>query len=214
MTQGNHSCCHEVHGHVGDGEEYDPCMAKEIAAMERDRVLYGKLKEQSDRMLMSLNIRMDKARPRASVVQAEHSDGDTNSSGDEAISSGKYEIFHLLPSGFQQFISDKRGERVFSLIRPCDFAEARESFIKEFTETVAKLSRSEDGLVFVVFDLPVCVCGHCDEQGKKLSGSLRSLTMLLGKTPSIVITRNGGMLGMWTPSDGPLSDFVNRHSHR
>lgn len=214
MTRDIHSCCaHHLadpdRGHHND--EFDPCWAKEIAAIERDRIRYEKLKDQSDRMLMSLNIRLEKSRARLSVSGGDEPDEDSE------ISSSPCELqqmYHLVPSGFRKFVSDRRGQKVITLISPCDFEDHTRSLslLEEFTDLLSKPRAIEGPTVHSVFDIPVCVCGVCADKERRLSGSLRSLSMLLRGCPTVVVTRNGGMIGMWTRSDGPLADFIFTHS--
>lgn len=221
MTHAHHSCCHNhplgsADGHIDT--EYDPCLAQEIADMERGRVRYEKLKEQSDRMLMSLNIRLDKSRLRTEVFQADKSDDGSSSETEESTFPGPQLLF-FPPCGFQKFISDNRDRKVFTLVKPCDVIDdivGKEDhpLLNEFSNAVRKIRIVENCPVYSVFDLPVCVCGHCTDERRKVSGSLRSILMLLKKAWSLVVTRNGGMVGMWAASDGPLEEFILRHSKK
>ena len=221
MTQAHHSCCHNHPSGSGDGHvhaEYDPCLAQEIADLERGRVRYERLKEQSDRMLMSLNIRLDKSRLRTAVFQAENND-DGSSSETESSTSPCAQMLFVAPCGFKKLISDNRDRKVFTLVKPCDVIDDRvgkedHPILTEFANAVRKIRIVELCPVYSVFNLPVCVCGNCTDERTKVSGSLRSILMLLKKAWSVVVTRNGGMVGMWSASDGPLEEFILRHSKK
>ena len=184
-------------------------MAQEIAQMERDRVLYEKLKTQSDKFLTGLNIRLDRSRPRGSVVNNE--DAASVSSDGEHASEDALALIHLKPGDLQKLSTSRKSDKVVTLVFPCDWTEVEEEssrIRKEFEATKSLLAKKSS--VLVECSLPVCVCGKCLDPETKLSGPLRSILYLLKSTPAVTITRGGGLLGLWTPRDGPLGAFIRR----
>lgn len=193
-------------------------MAKEIARAEKDRILYDKLKAQSDRFLLGLNIRVDQGRVRGSVAQEDEGE----SSPCEHVSSehcGSPRIQPIPPSSWNEFAKSNAGKRIIVLVTPCDFfqpdgsqAENSEaSSLSVAREELKATTKPNSDLILAELSVPVCVCGRCENPGSKLTGSLRSVIFLLQKKPSLLVVRSGGLAGMWTQSDGPLASFISKH---
>lgn len=199
-----HHCCG---GHSTQQEEYDPCMAKEVAQMERERLLYEKLKAQSDRLLLNLNIRLDKHRIRSSVVPDDSSSCSSDCEIEQLI-----RFISVVPSEFSRLSTQYKGVKILSLVTPCD-AVGTDEDKKELQEKFAvslKAMNSSTTTVAVSFSKRLCVCGKCEDPESKASGALRPLTMILKSSPSVIVTRNGGLLGMWNPRDGDLHSFIRK----
>jgi hypothetical protein len=185
-------------------------MAQEIAQMERGRVLYEKLKTQSDKFLTGLNIRLDKSRPRGSVVNNE--EAASESSDGEHASGAAVALIRLKPCELQKLAMSRKSDKIVTLLFPCDWTEVKEESSRirqELEATKSLLAKSASCLVEC--SLPVCVCGSCSEPEKKLSGPLRSILYLLKSTPAVSITRGGGLLGLWNSRDEPLVAFIRRN---
>lgn len=206
MTHHHHNCCGD--GHAGHEEEYDPCMAQEVAQMERDRIRYEKMKVQSDRLLMTLNIRLDKYRVRGPIAPEEHDScsSDEGECCDVSLQS-------VLPCEFSDLSSQHRGIKILTLMYPCDAPPEPDALKAQEEElmTAVKAVAHPAGVVASKFSKPICVCGKCTDPQSRASGSLRSLTMILKSNISLVLTRNGGILGMWTPRDGDIGTFIKKH---
>lgn len=199
-------------------EEYDPCMAQEVACAEKERVLYDKLKSQSDRFLLGLNIRIDQGRVRGPAAQEEdepYSPCSHETDAHQNVNRTKL----VSPMGWGDFAKVHAGKRVIVLVSPCDVSQASKdqdgeaSFhsIVSIREQLEGIKISNPDVVLAEFSLPVCVCGKCENPDMKLTGSLRSVMLLLRKNPSVLVVRSGGLVGMWTQADGPLASFISKH---
>jgi hypothetical protein len=217
MTKGCCGSSSTSHSHAHGDDEYDPCMAKEIAAMERDRILYEKFKSQSDKFLMGLNIRLDQGRTRGAVRPEEeddiHSDCDL-----EESTAFRPKVAVSKPSDWADFSKRNNGKRIFLVACPCDdrvnqrVAQEEEDLIdpvKILEKSVPQNTKKD--FIISQFSKPVCVCGKCEDPDRKVSGTLRSLMLLLRGRKSVLVMRSGGLLGMWTTTDGPLESFVARY---
>lgn len=212
-------CCA---GHTHEPHDTDPCMAQEIAQAEKDRVLYEKLKSQSDRLLMNLNIRTNKLRVRGAVAQAELDD--SCSSDDEPTlnesQASKRNIIQLQPTQFTSLHSQHRDAKIFLFCVPCDIqtdfsSEKVEDLYKAVREAPVS-SSSLSKIVFARLSTRLCVCGRCPEADSRPTGTLKSVAMILRGVPSLVLTRNGGLVGVWSsPADQAISSlhsFISKHS--
>jgi hypothetical protein len=192
-------------------------MAKEIALMERDRILYEKMKAQSDKMLMNLNIRTAKHRVRGSVAP-DHHDADS----DEAECAAgecthEKKVSQIVPSQFNSFALSNKGCRVIMLCVPCDY-QLNGGSSSELSDTGTVFSNAcsdlpcmKKDVVFGKLSKPVCICGKCEDSERQPTGSLRSVAMLLQCMPSVIVTRNGGLQGIWSSSQGVLDQFLKKH---
>ena len=216
--------CH--HQHSGDcshhtdnfEEEMDPCMAQEVAQAEKNRIVYGKLKAQSDRMLMNLNIRTGKMRVRGCVAPEADALSSSSQSGDESLPTTT--ILKADPSDLFQLCRSMPSSKMFSLAIPCDVDEkmwtsvSLVSLVSEFESLNRLMEKSSSLSRFSILSKRVCVCGKCEDPASRLAGSLRSIAMVLRGSPSIVFTRNGGMMGIWapaTPEDNTMEIFVRKN---
>ena len=219
--EGHAGCCNSSshsHSHEHDSVEFDPCMAQEIANMERNRRLYEKYKTQSDKFLMGLNIRLDQGRTRGAVKPDEQE-------GSESESDGVHEsslIAHLVmvkPVEWNEFVKNQSGKRIILLVMSCDYippTELDRSSSGDFAEVASIIhsqlvSKKIKDVSVAQFSKPVCVCGKCDDIERRVGGSLRSLTLLLRERLSVVVLRSGGLLGMWSSTDGPLDSFISKY---
>jgi hypothetical protein len=213
-----HNCGSTGHCHHQPNDEFDPCLAKEIANIERDRVFYEKLKVQSDKFLAGLNIRLDHKRGRAAVCQEDEES--CCSAGEEtspsAISS---HVTRIAPSEWNKVVSANPGKKAILVAVPCDFVTGSQS-VASISDSLlrdvlaAKPLRSDgskDLPIFVQLRSPVCVCGKCEDPDTRITGSLKSITLLLRSDPSVIVTKSGGLLGLWTRKDGDLSAFISRY---
>jgi hypothetical protein len=217
MSKSCRSSSCKDHSHAHDHEEHDPCMAKEIASMERDRILYDKLKTQSDKFLLGLNIRLDQGRTRGPVRIEE--DDECHSEWEEAVTARvERKCLFTVPSKWADFVKLQDGNRIFLVASPCDEANSlTQSEIKgDSNDPVNLLQRvlsecPKKDIILSQFSKPICVCSKCEDPERRVSGSLRSLIFLLKGMRCVLVLRSGGMLGMWTSSDGPLESFVSRY---
>jgi hypothetical protein len=188
-------------------------MAQEVAMMERYKIRYEKLKAQSDRFLVGLNIRLDRSRIRGAVASEEDDccESPINASGAAAEES----VFTIKPADMSSFVAQENGGKVILLAFPCVWRKSNEPtdaepLTSEFEALRLTLCIPAD-VRLVKYSCPVCVCGGCENPDAKLTGALRSIIFLLKTNPSVVITRGGGLLGMWSPADGDLSGFIRRY---
>ena len=195
----------------------DPCLAKEIAIAERDRIMYEKMKAQSDKLLKNLNIRTSKYRVRGPAVPVEEDVCDDVYSDHEACSLVAMPIAKMAPAAFHPFASANNDKKIFTFAAPCDCDTVSQPDIipraqGEFEKLHQDLAQVNKDVLFSILSKPVCVCGKCGDPETRLVGSLRSVAMILKSTPSVIVTRNGGgLIGIWTPSDGPMESFVKKH---
>jgi hypothetical protein len=212
------SCCA---GHRHDSYEIDPCMAQEIAQAEKERILYEKLKTQSDKFLMNLNIRNNRARFRGAVAQVEEDDPCSSSEDEESreVSQSSAKLVQILPSQFTTFHVQHKDSKIFLFCVPCDISpeftkEKLDELYKAFVDGFPNPSTGAS-VVFGRFKSDLCVCGRCSETDSRPSGTLRSVAMILKRSPSVVLTRNGGLVGVWSapPTDLSVSlhSFVSKH---
>jgi hypothetical protein len=214
MTSTNcaHSSCSHHHHHE---DEIDPCMAQEIAHAEKERILYEKLKVQSDRLLMNLNIRTNKTRVRGAVASSNECDLYSSDSEEACTETAEYPLATCTPTDFTKLFSAYKDKMVFILCIPCDFptdspAQVETELYSVFDE--ARRACKNRDVVFAKFTKRLCVCGRCLDADCRPLGTLRSVAMLLKRSPSVVLTRNGGLIGIWTAKDGPMEAFVSKNS--
>ena len=218
MSAAHGKCCE---GHIHDSHEIDPCMAQEIAQAERERVLYQKLKAQSDTLLMNLNIRSNKSRIRGAIAQIE--EDDACSSCDEGLSGDgerqKVSVADISASQFAALHIENKDSKIFLFCVPCDMSpdlskDQVETLFRAFRHSFESRKYPADGIL-VRFKSKLCVCGRCPEPESRPMGTLRSVAMILKKVPSVVVTRNGGLVGVWSaPSTEPensLNSFLSKH---
>ena len=209
------------HEHHFD-DEYDPCMAQEIAHAEKARVLYEKMKCQSDRLLMNLSIRTNKFRPRAAVTEDEDIQDISSDWEDGQNCERPQNVVKVTPRDFLALCRSAKHAKVFTLAIPCDMTSAEwpESDVKDLEAVLAERSGSQlinKTDVFSAFNKAVCVCGTCEIPEACLTGSLRSISMILRSNPSVILTRNGGLLGIWSAGKvvearASLSAFITKNS--
>lgn len=185
-------------------------MLKEIAAAEKARVRYGKLKEQSDRLLMNLNIRTEKLRPRTAVRNTEEED-DVDHDSDHS-QQPPTEIIRCDPSDLTNVARTHPDGTIFVVCRPCDQSED-DNIFTEFQQAASSVAlRKDSSHRFVKFKRAMCVCGKCDGPEARLVGPLRSVGMLLRRTSSVVALRKGGLIGMWQDTNSvKLEDFIRKY---
>jgi len=208
-----HSSCSQDH-HSHD-EEIDPCMAQDIAKAEKDRILYEKLKVQSDRLLMNLNIRTNKMRVRGAVSLPEDDHSCSSDSESAPREFSTLPLISVAPALFDKFYNSNRDKKIFTLCIPCDFsAESDPESLSTISAVFDKerLACKNENVAFSKFSKTLCVCGKCEDIESRAVGSLRSVAMILKKSPSIVLTRNGGLVGIWTENDGELISFISKHT--
>jgi|LauGreDrversion4_2_1035121.scaffolds.fasta_scaffold14309_2 hypothetical protein len=217
-SRSNGSCCH---GHTHEDHDIDPCMAQEIAQAEKERILYEKLKSQSDRLLMNLNIRTNKLRTRGAVAQTE--EDDSYSSCEEAtLHESQLCTRHVVQVHATQFPllhSEHKDSKIFLFCVPCDI---RTDYEKEKVEELQKALCDESAAspvtsnsMFARLATKLCVCGRCPEPDSRPTGTLKSVAMVLRGVPSVVLTRNGGLVGVWScPAEQAttsLHSFISKH---
>ena len=181
--------------------------------MEKERIRYEKLKVQSDRFLVGLNIRLDKGRVRGAVASEE--DDCCHSPCDGSHEATSEAFLTIKPSDVSTLVSQEKVVKVVLLAFPCSWCKSHEpaeaeALTGEFESLHIKLPIPSN-MCLVKLSCPVCVCGGCENPDGKLTGSLRSIIFLLKTNPSVVITRGGGLLGMWSPAEGDIRDFIRRY---
>lgn len=218
MTHHHHNiCCSSSSSNHHHDDEFDPCMAKEIAQMERHRILYEKMKAQSDKMLMNLNIRTAKHRVRGSVAPDHHDEDSDEAECAAGECSHEKKVLQIIPSLFNTFALSNKGCRVIMLCIPCDYqlnggsSDEVSATEKVFSDVCRDLPCKKKDVVLGKFSKPVCICGKCEDSERQPTGSLRSVAMLLKCLPSVVVTRNGGLQGIWSSSQGDLDQFLKKH---
>jgi hypothetical protein len=103
----------------------------------------------------------------------------------------------------------------FSLIvmcHPCDTTDkdSKEESFREATGSLA--TQAQSNTKFIRFKQRLCVCGKCTLPESKAVGPFRSVAMLLRGTSSVVVIRNGGLVGMWQGANsGKLSEFIMKY---
>ncbi len=207
MVCKNHKCA-DSHSHAHD-DESDPCFQKEVAAAEKARVRYTMLKEQSDKLLSTLNIRTTKLRPRSAVQNTEESEPQDTPDSTEASA---LETHVCEPSRLGELTKAHPDCTVFVVCHPCDQL-TQDTVLSEFEGVISTLSlSSSSSVLFVKFKCPMCVCGKCPSSESRISGPLRSVGMLLRHSSSVVALRKGGLIGMWQgSSSGPLTEFIRKY---
>ena len=215
-----HNCC-TGHGH--ELEEMDPCMAQEIAQIERNRIMYDRLKSQSDALLMNLNIRTNKLRVRGAVSQNEEEEA--CSSCDERVVPTESKLvtrkLSIAPNQFSNSMSQYKDSKLFVLCVPCDVSiEYTPEILKQLStvfDTVSPgVGEQNSSFILCRLSTKLCVCGRCPEPDSRPVGTLRSVAMILKGSPTVVLTRNGGLVGVWSyPKDGDptksLQAFISKH---
>ena len=219
MSTSHGRCCGS---HAHDSHDLDPCMAQEIAQAERDRILYEKLKTQSDRLLMNLNIRSNKGRVRGAVAQVDDDKSCTSSDEDlpDSTNASMVDVVQVLPSQFNTLCIQNKDSKVFLFCVPCDMSpeyttEQVEALFGAFKSLFKVVKQPRVAGIAARFKTNLCVCGKCADADSRAIGTLRSVAMILKKAPSVVVTRNGGLVGVWSapPSEPDLSlhSFVSKH---
>jgi hypothetical protein len=188
-------------------------LAQEIAKAEKERIFYQKLKVQSDRLLMNLNIRTNKMRARGAVVERDEQSCSSDLE-EEVVGRSGNPLVKCPPIEFTTLCSVHKDKKVFVLCIPCDFPSDApveiEKTIQDAFESLRESNRNR-GVVFAMFSKKLCICGHCSDADSRPTGTLRSVAMILKNSPSVVLTRNSGLIGIWTDKDGPLDTFVSKH---
>lgn len=209
MTCRSHRCT-DTHFHTHDDEEDDPCFQQEVAAAEKARARYAMLKKQSDRLLMNLNIRTEKLRPRSAVRNTEE-EHDHNTDSDSELKP-VVGIRECEPNDLTAMSRAHPESTLFVLCRPCD-QSIEDTLVAEFESATSSIDVPEYAhVVFVKFKRPMCVCGKCEGTESRIAGPLRSVGMLLRTTSSVVALRKGGLVGMWQgTSSGPLPQFIRKY---
>jgi hypothetical protein len=186
-------------------------MLKEIAASERARITYTKLKQQSDKLLMNLNIRTERFRPRVAVSNPESSDDESCASPTSDSLAGTV-VEECAPAGIMDVSKSNEGFSLIVMCHPCDTTDkdSKEESFREATGSLA--TQAQSNTKFIRFKQRLCVCGKCTLPESKAVGPFRSVAMLLRGTSSVVVIRNGGLVGMWQGANsGKLSEFIMKY---
>lgn len=213
------------HAHCNE-EDFDPCLAEEIAIAEKNRVLYEKLKLQSDRILHSAGIRINQSyRVRRAVAFTNEEECAQSEGSDSEDGSTGFMVEEIAIEKLSFYLNINRSIKIFIYTIPCDIALTdKDVCFDEFQLNSKKFNKSNN-LKFLNFSKSVCVCNKCPKNQKshfyysisfifRLSGTLGSIAMLLKQSPCVVAIRNGGLCGLWNSnSQQSMHSFIEKMSN-